>query len=65
MGVEIVLNGTHEKISYVKLHELLLSINFSSGAVAVNNVIVHKEDFDKIMLNNNDKVDIVEVVGGG
>lgn len=65
MGVEILLNGKSERISSQQLKELLASINFSSGAVAVNNVIVHKEDFGKVILNNNDKIDIVEVVGGG
>lgn len=65
MSVEILLNGKHQKISCNKLPYLLISLNFSSGAVAVNNAIIHKEDFEKIVLHNNDKVDIVEVVGGG
>ncbi len=65
-SMEILLNGTlYSLTSGKKLVDILKKLNFSSGAVAVNNAIVHKEDFNKVILNNNDKVDIVHVVGGG
>ncbi|MBI3033016.1 sulfur carrier protein ThiS [Candidatus Woesearchaeota archaeon] len=64
--MEILLNGKlYSLTSEKKLVDLFKKLNFSSGAVAVNNAIIHKEDFEKIVLHNNDKVDIVEVVGGG
>ena len=57
----VIHNMKHEK----KLAEFLQDFKFSSGAVAINNEIVHTENFSSVVIKDGDKVDIVTVVGGG
>ena len=39
--------------------------NFSLLVVEYNDLISGKNDWDKIIISNNDKIEIVTIVGGG
>ncbi len=62
------LNGqeyvTEQKIS---LLELLTYFNYNSALLVLeyNNFICNKKEWPKIFITNNDKIEIVTIVGGG
>ena len=65
---KIQLNGSPYKIyAETNLNELLnkLEIPKSKVAIEVNGVIVEKNKYKKLLLNKNDKVEIVHFIGGG
>ena len=43
----------------------IIGLNKDIVAVELNKNIVHRQDFNKTKLNDNDKLEIVKVVGGG
>ena len=43
----------------------ILSLNKDTVAVELNKNIVHRQNFDSAILKDNDKLEIVTVVGGG
>ncbi len=63
----IKINGQDTKFSDISLKELLEKCNFDSEKVAVelNEEIINKKEFDKIKINDNDKIEVVSFVGGG
>ena len=65
---KIQLNGDlYEIISGTSLNELLnkLKIQKNKVAVEVNGEIVEKNKYLNLILNKNDKVEIVQFIGGG
>ena len=65
---EIQLNGDAYKIrDGTNLNELLnkLKIKKNNVAVEVNGEIVEKNKYLKLILNKDDKVEIVHFIGGG
>ena len=65
---KIQLNGAPYEINYgTNLNELLnkLKIQKNKVAIEVNGEIVEKNKYPKIILNKNDKVEIVHFIGGG
>ena len=65
---KIQLNGSLYEISYgTNLNELLnkLKIQKSKVAIEVNGEIVEKNKYSSLILNKNDKVEIVHFIGGG
>ena len=65
---KIQLNGDHFELgSGTNLNELLnnLKIQKNKVAVEVNGEIVEKKNYLSLVLNNNDKVEIVQFIGGG
>ena len=65
---KIQLNGDPYEISNgTSLNELLNKIKIEKNKVAieVNGVIVEKNKYPKLVLNKNDKVEIVHFIGGG
>ena len=65
---KIQLNGDlHEINNGCNLNELLnkLKIKKNKIAVEVNGEIVAKNKYLTLILNNNDKVEIVHFIGGG
>ena len=65
---KIQLNGDpYEIISGSNLNELLnkLKIPKSKVAIEVNGTIVEKKKYSNLILNKNDKVEIVHFIGGG
>ena len=65
---EIQLNGVTYKINDgCSLNELLkkLKIKINKVAIEVNGEIVEKKKYSNLILNKNDKVEIVHFIGGG
>ena len=65
---KIQLNGdTYEINDGTNLIELLnkLKIKKNKVAVEVNGEIIESEKYTNLILNNNDKVEIVHFIGGG
>ena len=65
---KIQLNGDSYEINNgTNLNELLnkLKIQKNKVAVEVNGVIIEKNKYIKLILNKDDKVEIVHFIGGG
>jgi sulfur carrier protein len=65
---KIQLNGDSYEINNgSNLNELLnkLKIEKSKVAIEVNGEIIHSSKYFKLILNTNDKVEIVHFIGGG
>ena len=65
---KIQLNGTSYEINNgTNLNELLknLKIQKNKVAIEVNGEIVEKKKYTHLVLNKNDKVEIVHFIGGG
>tara|TARA_B100000700_G_C14406117_1_gene561431 strand:+ start:221 stop:439 length:219 start_codon:yes stop_codon:yes gene_type:complete len=65
---KIQLNGSSYEINNgTNLNELLnkLKIKKNKVAIEVNGEIVEKSKYQKLVLNKNDKVEIVHFIGGG
>jgi len=65
--MKLIINGNEKEFDIERVSDLLNSLNLEKDVVAVelNKNIVHRENFDNTKLNNNDKLEIVKVVGGG
>nr|YP_010537066.1 Thiamine biosynthesis protein [Lithodesmioides polymorpha]UYC30853.1 Thiamine biosynthesis protein [Lithodesmioides polymorpha] len=62
------LNGQEYCIDKpISLFELLAYFNYNSALLVLeyNNFICNKKNWDKIFITNNDKIEIVTIVGGG
>ena len=65
---KIQLNGDPYEISYgINLNQLLnkLKIEKNKVAIEVNGEIVEKNKYRNLILNKDDKVEIVHFIGGG
>ena len=65
---KIQLNGNSYEINNgTNLNELLnkLKIQKNKVAIEVNGVIVEKNKYPNLILNKDDKVEIVQFIGGG
>ncbi len=65
---KIQLNGNPYEISKgINLNELLnkLKIQKDKVAIEVNGEIIEKNKYTKLVLNKDDKVEIVQFIGGG
>jgi sulfur carrier protein len=65
---KIQLNGDSYKINAGdSLEKLLISLKIqkSKVAVEVNGNIVERKKYENLILNNDDKVEIVQFIGGG
>ena len=65
---KIQLNGDTYEINYgTNLNELLnkLKIEKKKVAIEINGEIVQKEKYQNLVLNKDDKVEIVHFIGGG
>jgi len=66
--IEIQLNGKPYSLSEgVNIDSLLeeLSIPKDKVAIELNRKVLHKENYTKTVLKNNDQVEIVTFIGGG
>jgi len=66
--IRIKINGIEKEIPQnTTIKDLLFSLNVldKTMAVAVNMKIVKKDDWDKFVLKENDKVEALNFVGGG
>ena len=65
---KIQLNGSAYEIdTETNLNQLLnkLKIQKTKVAIEINGVIVEKNKYTNLILNKNDKVEIVKFIGGG
>ena len=65
---KIQLNGSSYEINNeTNLNQLLdkLKIQNTKVAIEINGVIVEKKQYPKVILNKDDKVEIVHFIGGG
>jgi len=65
--MKLIINGKEKRIECKRVSDLLntLSLNKDAVAVELNKNIVHRQNFDDAKLKDNDKLEIVTVVGGG
>jgi thiamine biosynthesis protein ThiS len=66
--IKIQLNGKKRQIKMgYNLKDLLklLKKNNNKVAIELNGVIVDKKKYNKIILKKNDKIEIVQFIGGG
>ena len=63
-----LLNGEKYSIEgKVSLLELIMYFNYNTSLLVLeyNNSICNKKNWNKIYINDNDKIEIVTIVGGG
>lgn len=63
-----ILNGqTYVTDSKLTLLELIEYFNYNSSLLVLeyNSLICKKKNWNKIIIQNNDKIEIVTIVGGG
>ena len=60
----IMLISINQKIN---LLELIIYFNYNSSLLVLeyNNLLCNKKNWSEIYINNNDKIEIVTIVGGG
>lgn len=66
--VKVILNGeTRDLAEGISLRELLVHFDLPTERVAVelNKSVVRKADWEKILVNDADRVEVVHFVGGG
>ncbi len=66
--IKIKVNGKVKTLQYrTKLSKLVenLNIPIKKVAIEVNQEIADKKKLNKIILKNNDKIEIVHFIGGG
>ena len=67
-NIEIILNGESKKVKEnLPLNQLIdnLGISNKSIAVAINENVIEKSEIEKYILKNQDRIEIVQAVGGG
>lgn len=62
--MKIVLNGQPQSLENSSLEELLKNYK-KQVAVSVNDEIIPKNEWQNVKLNENDRIEIIELVGGG
>tara|TARA_B100000886_G_scaffold331968_1_gene284142 strand:+ start:68 stop:277 length:210 start_codon:yes stop_codon:yes gene_type:complete len=65
--VEVILNGKNKRLESNKLSDLISISNLENKrfAIEINNEIVPKSQHDSFLITNQDKIEVVEAVGGG
>lgn len=65
--MKLIINGEEKAIDCEKVSDLLNSLNLKMDTVAVelNKNIIHRQNFNNTILKNDDKLEIVTIVGGG
>jgi len=67
-GVKVYINGESKEISkQLNLLELLKEFSLPSERIAIelNKQVVRKKDWEIIVINDSDKIEVVHFVGGG
>lgn len=66
--MEVIVNGNQQRINPASsLQDLLESLKVTQGRIAVelNGEIIPKSTFEQQRLNDGDKIEIVQAIGGG
>ncbi len=67
-GIAITLNGNeHSLPGEMSLADLAASLGIDrrTVAIALNGDVVRREDHEKLIVHNGDRIEIVRMVGGG
>ena len=68
MKIKIFLNGELLEIeSGLSIYQLLINFEIDPGKIAIEKdlEIINPQDFNKIILTENSKIEIVHFIGGG
>ena len=65
--MRLIINGEPETTSATTLSQLLTALDYEGTwlATAVNGELVHREDRDDHLLNDNDRIEILTPMQGG
>ena len=65
--MQLIINGEPKQTSSKTIQELLLELDIEDKvmAAAVNMNVVKKDIWDSFQLNENDRVEFLQFVGGG
>ncbi|HKI51766.1 MAG TPA: sulfur carrier protein ThiS [Geothermobacteraceae bacterium] len=65
--MQLVINGQSREVSAESLAELLVELQLDTSHVAVelNQAIVESSQFATTALNENDRLEVIQFVGGG
>jgi thiamine biosynthesis protein ThiS len=67
--MKIILNNNNEELSGDEMNvQQLLNVKkftFKMLVIKVNEVLVKKEDYEKIIIKDGDKVDVLHLISGG
>ncbi|PDS74761.1 sulfur carrier protein ThiS [Rhizobium sp. L43] len=65
--MRLIINGEPETIAATTLSQLLAALDYEGAwlATAVNGELVHREDRDDHLLNDNDRIEILTPMQGG
>lgn len=65
--IQLIVNGEQKNSSSSTIKELLLELKIEDKvmAAAVNMNVVKKDDWESFILNENDRVEFLQFVGGG
>lgn len=66
--IQFYLNGNKYLTSYpITLLELIIYFNYNRSLLVIeyNNLICNQEHWNKTIIKNEDKIEIVTIVGGG
>jgi thiamine biosynthesis protein ThiS len=67
--MKIILNNNKEELSGDEMNvQQLLNVKkftFKMLVIKVNEVLVKKEDYEKIIIKDGDKVDVLHLISGG
>ena len=65
--IDLIVNGMRETTSSINIHELITQKGLSLDTVVIelNGKIIKKADWALTKLNMNDKIEILNFVGGG
>lgn len=63
----MIINGQEKEFSNISITNLLkeLEVDLSRVVVEVNQDIINKEKYNEVILNKEDKIEIIAFVGGG
>jgi len=65
--MRLIINGEPETIVATTLSQLLAALDYEHEwlATAVNGELIHREDRDDHLLNDNDRIEILTPMQGG
>ncbi|AHG48744.1 sulfur carrier protein ThiS (plasmid) [Rhizobium leguminosarum bv. trifolii CB782] len=65
--MQLIINGEAQTIAATTLSQLLTALDYEGDwlATAVNGELVHREDREEHMLNDNDRIEILTPMQGG
>lgn len=63
----MIINGQEKEFNNISITNLLkeLEVDLSRVVVEVNQDIINKEKYNEVILNKEDKIEIIAFVGGG